>query len=217
MSRKTIRPPGPLGLPFIGNLHQFDGLNPRLYFWKLSQKYGKLFSLKIGSVTIVVISSAKLAKEVTQIQDLTFCSRPSFVGQQKVSYNGSDICFAPYNDYWREIRKICVVHLFSLKKVQLFRPIHEDEVSKMIKKISQQAAASQITNLSNILTSLTSTMICRIAFGIRYDEEAHEKRRFDEHLAMSQEMAATFFVSDFYFPLLGWIDKLSGKISRKNK
>ncbi|XP_049344291.1 6,7,8-trihydroxycoumarin synthase-like [Solanum verrucosum] len=216
MSRKTIVPPGPLGLPFIGNLHQFDCLNPRLYFWKLSQKYGKIFSLKIGSVTMVVISSAKLAKEVTQIQDLTFCSRPSFVGQQKVSYNGTDICFSPYNDYWREIRKICVVHLFSLKKVQLFRPIREDEVSRMIKKISQQAAASQITNLSNIVTSLTSTMICRYAFGIRYDEEAHEKRRFDEHLAMSQEMAATFFVSD-NFPLLGWMDKLTGKISRLEK
>ncbi|KAM3357042.1 hypothetical protein P3S68_023756 [Capsicum galapagoense] len=80
--RKKFMPPGPLGLPFIGNLHQFDSLTPHLYFWKLSQKYGKIFSLKIGSTSMVVISSAKLAKEVLKTQDLAFCSRPSLLGQQ---------------------------------------------------------------------------------------------------------------------------------------
>ncbi|PHT39348.1 Cytochrome [Capsicum baccatum] len=206
-------PPGPIGLPFIGNLHQFDSLNPHLYFWKLSKIYGNIFSLKLGSSTMVVISSAKLAKEVLKTQDLVFCSRPLLLGQRKLSYNGHDIGFAPYNDYWRELRKICVLHLFSLKKVQSFSPIREDEVSRMIKKISQQAATSQITNLSSILISLTTTIICRVAFGIRYDEETHERRKFAELLKVTEEILAGFFVSD-YFPLLGWIDKLSGRISR---
>uniref|UniRef100_M1ASU8 Cytochrome P450 n=2 Tax=Solanum tuberosum TaxID=4113 RepID=M1ASU8_SOLTU len=216
MSRTTFLPPGPVGLPFIGNLHQYDSLNPHIYFRKLSKKYGKIFSLKIGSATMVVISSAKLAKEVTQIQDLTFCSRPSFLGQQKISYNGHDIAFAPYNDYWREMRKLCVVHLLSLKKVQSFRSIREDEVLRMIKKISQQITASQIINLSNILITLTRTITCRIAFGIRYDEEAHEKRKFDELLTMTQDMMTHFFFSD-YFPLFGWLDKLFGNIQKLEK
>ncbi|KAM3357133.1 hypothetical protein P3S68_023847 [Capsicum galapagoense] len=98
------------------------------------------------------------------------------------------------------MRKICVLQLFSLKKVQSFRPIREDEVSKMIKKISQQAASSQVTNLSNIMISLTSTIICRVAFGVRFDEEA-------------QAMMASFFVSDF-FPSLSWIDKLTRMTDR---
>ncbi|XP_015087484.1 cytochrome P450 83B1-like [Solanum pennellii] len=212
MNKKTFLPPGPLGLPFIGNLHQYDSLTPHLYFWKLSQKYGKIFSLKIGSSTMVVISSAKLAKEVLKIQDLAFCSRPSFLGQQKLSYNGHDIAFAPYNEYWKKMRKVCVTHLFSLKKVQSFSSVREDEVSRMIKKISQQAAASQITNLSNIVSSQTSTIICRIAFGTRYDEEAHEKRKLDQLLTLIQEMMTKFYFSD-YFPLFGWLDKLFGNIS----
>ncbi|KAL3329386.1 hypothetical protein AABB24_036466 [Solanum stoloniferum] len=214
--RKNVMPPGPLGLPFIGNLHQYDGITPHIYFSKLSKNYGKILSLKFGSSPIVVISSAKLAKEVLKIQDLTFCSRPSFLGQQKLSYNGLDIGFAPYNDYWREMRKICVVHLFSLKKVQSFSSIREDEVSRMIMKISQQAATSQIINLSNLVISLTSTIICRVAFGIRYDEEAHAKRRFDELLAVAQEMMTWFFFTD-YFPMFGWLDKLFGNISRLEK
>ncbi|WMV48392.1 hypothetical protein MTR67_041777 [Solanum verrucosum] len=215
-SGKNILPPGPLGLPFIGNLHQYDSLTPHLYFWKLSQKYGKIFLLKLGSSTMIVVSSANLAKEVMKTQDLAFCSRPSLLGQQKLSYNGQDIAMSPYNDYWKEIRKICVAHLFSLKKVQYFSPIREDEVSRMIKKISQQAATSQITNLSNIVISLSTTIICRIAFDIRYDGETREGRKFVELLKVGQEMLAYFFVSD-YFPLLGWIDKLSGKINKLEK
>ncbi|CAN4090821.1 unnamed protein product [Withania somnifera] len=210
---KNTLPPGPIGLPLIGNLHQYDSLTPHLYYWKLSKKYGKIFSLKLGSTPMVVVSSAKLAKEVLKTQDLVFCSRPSILGQQKLSYNGREIIFAPYSDYWREMRKICVLHLFSLKKVQSFRPIREDEVSRMIKKISQQAATSKITNLSNLMISLTSTIICRVAFGVRFDEEAHQRKRFDYLLAEAQAVMATFFVSDL-FPSLCWIDELTGLTKR---
>ncbi|KAK4708066.1 hypothetical protein R3W88_028991 [Solanum pinnatisectum] len=213
---KNKVPPGPLGFPFIGNLHQFDCLAPHIYFWKLSKKYGKVFSLKLASVPIVVVSSAKLAKEVLKTQDLVFCSKPSLVGQQKLSYNGHDIAFTPYNDYWREMRKVCVLHLFSLKKVHLFGPIRKDEVSRMIKKIYQKAANSQVTNLSNLLISLNSTIICRVAFGVRFDEEAYERKRFNHIVDEAEAMLASFFVSDF-FPSLNWIDKLTGLTDRLEK
>uniref|UniRef100_M1BRH3 Cytochrome P450 n=1 Tax=Solanum tuberosum TaxID=4113 RepID=M1BRH3_SOLTU len=148
--------------------------------------------------------------------DLAFCGRPSILGKQKLSYNNQDIATSPYNDHWKELRKICVSHLFSLKKVQSFIPIREDEVSRMIKEISQQAVTFRITNLSSIMISLTTTIICRVAFGIRYDEETREMRNFNELLKVTQEMLTAFFVSD-YFPLLGWIDKLFGKTSRLEK
>ncbi|KAH0777698.1 hypothetical protein KY290_009109 [Solanum tuberosum] len=114
----------------------------------------------------------------------------------------------------RESMKISTLE--GLKKVQLFGPIRKDEVSRMIKKIYQLAVNSQVTNLSNLMISLNCTIICRVAFGVRFDEEAHERKRFNHILVEAQAMLASFFVSDF-FPSLSWIDKLTGLTDRLEK
>lgn len=142
------------------------------------------------------------------------------LSQQRISYNGSDLGFAPYGDYWREMRKICVIHLFSAKRVQSFRSIREDEVSRMMEKISKSASAAKLTNLSETVMLLTSNIICRIAFGKRYDDDDGYGKRSKFHglLNETQAMVGGFFFTD-YFPVIGWmVDKLiTGMISRLEK
>ncbi|KAJ4721720.1 putative Cytochrome P450 [Melia azedarach] len=206
-------PPGPPGLPLIGNIHQFDSSNPQRYLWNLSKQYGALMSLRLGFVPVLVVSSAKMAKEIMKAHDLQFSSRPVFLGQQKLSYKCSDLGFAPYNDYYREMRKLCTIHLFSSNKVQQFRLIREAEVFHMIEKISKLAVASKPVNLSEMMMSLTSTITCRVAFGKRYEDEGSERSRFHALLKESEAMLGSFFFSD-YFPFVSWVDKLTGMISR---
>ena len=214
--RNIRQPPGPPGLPFIGNLHQFDSEKAHEFLSQLSKKYGPLMSLQLGSVPVLVISSARMAKQALTTHDLVFSGRPASVGRQKLSYNRRDIAFSPYSDYWREMRKICVLQLFSLKRVQSFRPIREDEISSMIQKILNLSSSSQLVDLRTIIMSLTSTIICRVAFGKRYDEEGHQRKRFDKLLQESQAMIGGFFISD-YFPSFSWVDKFSGIIERLEK
>ncbi|CAN1819142.1 Cytochrome P450 83B1 [Linum perenne] len=173
---------------------------------QLSQVYGPLMIMKQGCIRILVVSSAKMAQEVMKTHDLIFSNRQSVLGQQKLSYNGLDLAFAPYGSYWREMRKVCVVHLFNSNRVQSFGPIREFEVSKMLEKISK---SSTPFNLSNAMTSLTSTIICRVAFGKRYD-------RFQSLLKETQVMFTSFYFSD-HFPFLSFIDRLSGLINRLDK
>ncbi|KAK1554394.1 hypothetical protein Q3G72_011515 [Acer saccharum] len=142
-----------------------------------------------------------MAKEIMKTHDLQFCSRPSKPSQKKLSYNYSDLALSPYNDYWREMRKICVVHLFNSVRVQQFRPIREDEISRMIEKISKSAVANsdQPVNLSEMMISLTNSIICRVALGKRYEDEGIERSRFHASLTELQAIAGGFFFSD-YFP-----------------
>ncbi|EOY14963.1 Cytochrome P450, putative [Theobroma cacao] len=197
-------PPGPSGLPFIGHLHMqmLDNLAPHIFLWKLSQKYGSLMSLRFGFRPILVVSSAETAKEVMKTHDLDCCSRPTLLGGQKLSYNGLDLAFSPYSAYWREIRKICVVHLFNLNRVQIYRPIREDEVARLIAKISKLSVNSKPVNLSEAIMCLTSTIICRIGFSKRY-EEGVKRSRLHGLLNESQALLMSFCVFD-YFPCMDW-------------
>ncbi|KAL4584205.1 hypothetical protein LXL04_008797 [Taraxacum kok-saghyz] len=86
-NRSKFRPPGPLGLPFIGNLHQIHHSSLHTSLWQLSKYYGPIVSLNMGFIPAIVISSASLAKEVLKTQDINFCRRPSFVGTNKLSDN----------------------------------------------------------------------------------------------------------------------------------
>ncbi|KAM7519645.1 hypothetical protein LguiB_018607 [Lonicera macranthoides] len=126
---RLLSPPGPRGLPFIGNLHQLDTAFLPRYLWQLSKKYGPLMSLQLGFVPTLIVSSAKMAKEVLKTHDLVFCSRPGLLGLQKLSYNGLDVAMSPYNDSWREVKKIVTLRLLSSKRVQSFRPIREEEIT----------------------------------------------------------------------------------------
>jgi len=206
-------PPGPRGLPIIGNLHQLDNSILYLQLSKLSKIYGPIFSLKLGLRPAIVVSSDKIAKEIFKNNDHVFSNRPMLYGQQRLSYNGSEIVFSQYSDFWRDIRKICVIHIFSAKRVSYYSSIRKFEVKQMIKNISNHAASSNVTNLSEILTSLSSTIICRIAFGRRYEDEGTKRSKFQRMLHEFEAMITAFFISD-YIPFTGWIDKLSGLRAR---
>lgn len=167
--KRTTLPPGPKPLPIIGNLHQLDSSNLNLQLWNLSKIYGSIFSLQIGFKPAIVISSPKLAKEVLKDHDLDVSSRPPSLGTTRLSYNGFDLIFSPCSEYWREIRKICVVHFFSSKRISGFYHIRKSEVERMLGRISEHVSSSKTTNLSEILMSVSSSIACRIAFGRRYE------------------------------------------------
>ncbi|CAN0906410.1 Cytochrome P450 83B1 [Linum grandiflorum] len=209
-------PPGPAGLPILGNLLQLDPSAPHRYLWQLSHTYGPLMSLRLGSAQILVVSTAKMAEQVMKTHDLIFCNRPTALGPKKLSYNFLDLAFAPYDAYWRQMRKLCMVHLFSANRVQSYAPIREHEVSKMLHKIAE-AGSNKPFNLSAAMMSLTNTIICQVAFGKRFEDEGTDQRsRFQSLLNESQAMFTSFFFSD-HFPFLGFLDRLTGLTSRLDK
>ncbi|KAD6119240.1 hypothetical protein E3N88_10511 [Mikania micrantha] len=211
-------PPGPPGLPVIGNLHQLDMTsNLSDHLWRLSIHYGPLMSLRLGFVQTVVVSSAEMAKHVLKTNDLVFCSRPLLTSQQNLSYGNKDIAFSPYDENWREMRKTCTLHLFRLmKQVNVFRPVREEEVFDMIDSIKTRFANKHVVNLSELVMILTINIISRVAFGRRSSGYDDEEQRINGLLLQSQAMFACFFYRD-HFPFMGWLDILNGSMARLEK
>ncbi|XP_073127525.1 cytochrome P450 83B1-like [Henckelia pumila] len=212
--KSSVLPPGPKGLPLIGNLHEIDTVHPHVYLHQLAEKYGPLMSLRFGFRPMIIISSARVAKIALTKNDLALSGRPPLIGLKTYSYNGHDIAFSNYSETWREMRRLGVIHLFSVKQVASFLPIRKEKVSLMIKDMMEKSHSSQVINLSQAAYFLTNRIICRAAFGKEYDELG--KRKFSDVFKQAQELSIAFFFGD-YFPFLGWIDKLTGMISRLNK
>ena len=49
-------PPGPIGLPFLGNVLQFDINNPLKGLSKWKKQFGDIFTIKLLGQDIVVVS-----------------------------------------------------------------------------------------------------------------------------------------------------------------
>ncbi|GLT91009.1 hypothetical protein SLE2022_089190 [Rubroshorea leprosula] len=105
-------PPGPPGLPFLGNL---PFLEPELhtYFAALARKYGPVVKLQLGTKIGILITSPAMAREVLKDQDITFANRDMPVVAKPVSYGGSNILWNPYGPEWRMLRKVTVVKMLS--------------------------------------------------------------------------------------------------------
>ncbi|XP_010528082.1 PREDICTED: cytochrome P450 71B20-like [Tarenaya hassleriana] len=209
-------PPSPRKLPIIGNLHQLGGL-PHRSLHSLSDKYGPVMLLRFGFTPVVVISSSEAAEEVLKTHDLKSCSRPKGVAVRKLSRGFRDIAFSPYSELWRELRKISVLDIFSLRKVRSFRRIREEESHLMVKKLSESASKQAPVDLNKTLFWLTSSIMFRVTFGQNFYESKYMDKDRVEELMFEAQAVFTFAFSDFFPSVLGrFLDWASGQRKRLN-
>ncbi|WCJ26027.1 cytochrome P450 family 71 subfamily B polypeptide 13 [Euphorbia peplus] len=201
-------PPGPWKLPIFGNIHNLFGSLPHQSLYKLSKKYGPLMHLQLGQVNTVVISSPETAKQALKTHDIIFSNRPFSLAADIISYKSSDLVYAPYGDYWRQLRKICILELLSVKRVQSFRSIREEEMLNILRLIS----GSEVINFTQMLYKYMFSVISRAAFGkVKKEHEA-----FFPYIKEIMELAAGFSLADLYpkFKFMQRIGGLKGKMER---
>ncbi|OAY52447.1 cytochrome P450 84A1 [Manihot esculenta] len=201
--RKLPYPPGPRGYPIIGNMGIMDQLTHR-GLASLAKRYGGIFHLQMGTVHFMVVSTPELAQEILQEQDSAFCNRPANVAMTYLSYNRADMAFANYGPVWRQLRKICVMKLFSRKRAESWASVRE-EVDSMIRALMEKTA-SQV-NIGELVFALTRNITYRAAFG----SFSHEGQ--DEFIKIMQEFSILFGAFDIadFFPWLGWIHAQENK------
>ncbi|XP_065882210.1 cytochrome P450 71D445-like [Euphorbia lathyris] len=209
---KLNLPPGPWRLPLIGSMHHLIGGLPHQKMRDLSKKYGSIMHLRFGEVTNIVISSPEAAKQVFKTHDLIFSQRPLMLSAKSVTYDYKDITFAPYGDFWRQLRKISTMELLTVKRVRSFRPIREEEASDLVKLIASTKRGSAV-NFSWAITYA----IYRIASRAAFRKICSGEEVFLECLKkLKMELGRGVSIADAY-PSIKWLQRFSSIKARVDK
>ncbi|XP_043712007.1 cytochrome P450 84A1-like [Telopea speciosissima] len=198
-SRKKLPyPPGPKGLPIIGNMNMMDQLTHR-GLAKLSKQYGGLTHLRLGFLHVVTISTPEMARQVLQVQDNIFSNRAINIAIKYLSYDQADMAFAHYGPFWRQMRKLCVMKLFSRRRAESWASVR-DEVDSMVLTVASKAG--EPVNVGKLVFSLTMNITYRAAFG---SDILEGQEKFVSIMQEFSKLFAAFNLADF-IPWLGWVD-----------
>lgn len=79
-------PPGPPTLPIIGNIHQMPKRDAHLQFKKWAEEYGPVYSLILGTKTLIVLSSDQAVKDLLDKKSNMYSDRQDmYIGQELCS------------------------------------------------------------------------------------------------------------------------------------
>jgi len=173
-------PPSPFpSLPIIGHLYL---LKKPIYrtLSKISSKHGPVILLQLGSRRQLVVSSPSIAEECFTKNDVVFANRPGYLIAKHLAYNTTGLLWAPYGDYWRNLRRIVSIEVLSAYRLQMLSSIRLEEVKSMICVLFRNQ--NQIVDMKTVFFELTLNIMMRMIAGKRYYGEdvsdVEEAKRF---------------------------------------
>lgn len=165
-------PPSPPSYPILGHLHL---LKPPFHrtLQSLAQRYGPIFSLKLGLQRALVVSSAWAAEECFSQNDVVFANRPKFIVGQHLGYNHSILIWSPYGDYWRNLRRVTTITMLSMRRINEAGPTRKVEIRNMIMDLLESSnfgSGTQKVNMNEVLSKLARNFVMRIVNGKSWEK-----------------------------------------------
>ncbi|KAJ4211748.1 hypothetical protein NW759_012347 [Fusarium solani] len=161
-SRRRHLPPGPDGLPFIGNmldLADSDDVQNKVRKWH--HQYGNIFYTKIGGSDYIWLSSPKVVKDLMDKRSSTWSSRPPLPFAQDVGSGGLRQLFMPYGPRWRQLRKHSHALLNQTSSMK-YKPVQDFESKQVLRDLVQSPQMFYTIN-----RHYSSSVIMLVTYGYR--------------------------------------------------
>lgn len=198
--------------PLIGHLHLLVWSEPaHRVLGNMADKYGPIFTIKLGVKQALVVSNWEIAKECLTTNDKAFASRPRTMATELLGYNFSVIGFSPYGNYWRQSRKIATIELLSNRRLEELKHVRECEVKASIQRLYKNCMSSSssrkvgLVEMKHWLEGTTLDIILRIIAGKRHTSQSQEANDWQQQITKFTSLSGQFVVSDA-LPFLRWLD-----------
>ena len=110
----------------------------------LSIQYGPIFNFRLGFSQCIVVTSASVGTEIFKTHYLFFAEHSSTGFSEKTPYGGSGFFSAPYGDYWRFIKKLCLTEFLSPKQLERSRAVREKELARFLQIVFESAKRKEV-------------------------------------------------------------------------
>ncbi|XP_069063649.1 cytochrome P450 2G1-like isoform X1 [Pleurodeles waltl] len=161
-------PPGPVGLPFIGNMLQLNSKKMFTSLIQLSEKYGPVYTIHLGPEPVVILCSYDVVKEALNDQGEEFGARGSMPLLEKIN-RGHGVISAN-GERWKQLRRFSLMTLrnFGMGKRSIEERIQE-EAAFLVEDLRKTQGLP--FDPTFFLSRAVSNVICSVVFGRRFDYE----------------------------------------------
>ncbi|KAA8543533.1 hypothetical protein F0562_021721 [Nyssa sinensis] len=213
---KTSEAPEPSGAwPILGHLHLLGGDLPvARTLGAMADKYGPVYSLRLGSNPAIVVSSWEAVKDCFTTNDTIFATRPTMAVGKYLGYDHSVFALAPYGPYWRDVRKMVTLELLTNHRLEKLKHVRSSEIDYCIQDL-YSVCLNNGDNPSTVVINkwfehLTFNISLRMLVGKRFSastcsESNTEGWHVKEAIKKALYLSGVFVVSDA-IPWLEWMD-----------
>lgn len=199
-------PPGPPSYPLIGNILQLGPSKLHQTLTNLSKTYGPIMTVKIGTITTVVISSPTIAKEALHKYDQALASRFIPDSVQALSHHKSSVIFMPISPKWKTLRKICATKIFSAQMLDSTQSLRQEKLKELIVYLQENCKKGNAIDIGEAAFTTALNSITNTLFSI--DLASHSSvssQKFRNVVSSMLVEASKPNVADYY-PVLRRID-----------
>ncbi|KAF8450341.1 cytochrome P450 [Boletus edulis BED1] len=160
-------PPGPKGLPLIGNIADMPSVKPWLTFTEWGRKYGDISHVEVLGQHIIILNNVKVAMEMLDKKSSSYSDRPVLpMGGELVGWKNT-LVLLPYGDRFREYRKNFARVIGSRAAMDTYHPTEEIETHRFLQRVLAKPA-----ELSQHVRHTAGAIILRISHG--YEVKEHQ-------------------------------------------
>ncbi|KAJ6503710.1 cytochrome P450 [Mycena sanguinolenta] len=209
--RRAPFPPGPPGIPFIGNLFQLPLEQPWIMYESWAKQYGDIVHLTAFGQHIVLLNSESAVLDLLERRSSIYSDRPQLcMSGELVGWSGS-VPMVTYGDRHREYRKLLNESLAPRKLDEL----HAMEEEKALEYL--QLLAKDSTAFAAHARRLVAAIIFDISHGYtvaeRNDPRVELAERANHDFVLSV-VPGTYFCDTL--PILRYIPEWTGVQFKKD-
>ncbi|KAM1085537.1 hypothetical protein ACFX2B_011169 [Malus domestica] len=197
--------PGPPGYPLIGSFAVFIGSTRHRVLAKLARSFRAeaLMSFSVGLSRFVIASQPETAKEM--LNSTAFANRPVNETAYELLFNRA-MGFAPYGEYWRNLRRIAATHLFSPKRIAGSEAFRREVGLKMVEELRRMMLKNGQVQVKKVLHFGSLNNVMMTVFGRCYEfDKGGDGLELEKLVTEGYELLGLFNWSN-HFPFLSWLD-----------